>query len=94
MNDRMTEILLDGNIQGSLRNVHRPNTTGVICACDIYKGCGPSAQNIGLRSPLTTFLESPLLMFSCVKSGITLDLMVVPRQHIWKTRNPLRLLDI
>ena len=60
MNERMTEILLDGNIQGSLRNEHRRNTTGVICTCDIYKGCGPSAKNIGLNSPLKTFLESPL----------------------------------
>ena len=32
----MTEILLDGNIRGSLRSVC------VICA--IYKGCGPSAR--------------------------------------------------
>ena len=35
MNERMTEILLDGNIQDSLRNVHRCNTTAVICACNI-----------------------------------------------------------
>ena len=42
----MTEILPDGNIQGSLYNVYNyaQHNGRDMRACGIYKGCGPSAR--------------------------------------------------